>query len=161
MVFPPFGSNYTSRNLYNFLKLKVFFGAWCLCLAHGIKTSIAHSVRFFTLCPLPFALCRLEPNVPSFHCSNIPIVSEANQVHSLLAMTKILKFGLPNNVPFLKCYWQVKCHFLPFFKKNPLPKGKAGLYTICLATPLSYPPLYGLRSEALRPPLSEGLPFSG
>jgi hypothetical protein len=37
---------------------------------------------------------------------------------------------------------------------------EAGCYFFSLATPLSYPFKNGLRPEALRPILSDGLPFS-
>jgi hypothetical protein len=37
---------------------------------------------------------------------------------------------------------------------------EAGCVFLSLATPLSYPDPAGLRPEALRPNLSEGLPFS-
>jgi len=49
-------------------------------------------------------------------------------------------------------------------RKSPLPKGQAGFYCtfycIYLAAPLPYPGNPGLKPEALRPNLSEGLPFS-
>jgi hypothetical protein len=45
-------------------------------------------------------------------------------------------------------------------KKTRFREEEAGCYFLSLATPLSYPFENGLRLEALRPILSEGLPFS-
>ena len=45
-------------------------------------------------------------------------------------------------------------------KKTRFREEEAGCYFLSLATPLSYPFENELRPEALRPILSEGLPFS-
>jgi len=45
-------------------------------------------------------------------------------------------------------------------EKTRLRTGEAGFYWIYLAAPLPYPGNPGFRPVALRPNLSEGLPFS-
>jgi hypothetical protein len=44
-------------------------------------------------------------------------------------------------------------------KKSPLPKRRSGLYTVFTLQPRYLIQLSGLKPEALRPTLSEGLPF--
>ena len=57
----------TSRNFYSFLKLKVFFGAWCLCLTQSAWREMLHSLRS-ALCGMPSRTqCSI---IPSFQYSN-------------------------------------------------------------------------------------------
>jgi len=76
--------------LYNILKLKEFFEAVVYCLAPGIMEywNVGIMILYGSFSFINFLVNRVlainhcgsfpEPNIPIFHCSNIPIVSEAN-----------------------------------------------------------------------------------